>query len=214
MEDLFREAYWAEIAMRPGFIIGAAVAALPFFIMSGLMAATPLAMAEAGFSVDASTLVIEAHLVAMYLPSFFSGHLVHSVGAPIMMVVGSVLLAGGNGILFISAQRYVFWVSLILIGVGWNFCYVGSSNELLDSLDHRGEKGAAQAMFDFVALTGLSAGIVSSGFTFAGIGWESMYMVRPWRLSSAESCCDLSALSCASSWLRLLVKQHCFHPCT
>ena len=88
--------------------------------------------------------------------------------------------------LFLSLQRYVFWVSLILIGLGWNFCYVGSSNELLDSLDHRGEKGAAQAMFDFVALTGLSTAIVSAGFTFAGIGWESMYMVRPCHTANTQ----------------------------
>ena len=64
MEDLFREAYWAEIATRPGFIIGAAVAALSFFIMSGLMAATPLAMAEAGFSAVSYT-----HLT---LPTIYS----------------------------------------------------------------------------------------------------------------------------------------------
>lgn len=122
---------------------------------------------------------MQAHIVAMYLPSLFSGHLVRSLGAPIMIVVGSVLISAGNALLFISQERFVFWFSLILIGLGWNFDYVGASNELLNSLDHKAEKGAAQAMFDFIALSGLSISIISSGFTFAGVGWEHMYMVRP-----------------------------------
>lgn len=172
-----REVHWTEVATRPGFVVGAVIAAMSFFCMAGLMAATPLAMAEAGFSVDDSTLVIEAHIVAMYLPSLFSGHLVRILGAPNMMVVGSLLIVGGTAFLFFSEERFVFWVSLIAIGVGWNLDYVGSSNELLNSLDHPGEKGVAQGMFDFVALAGLSAAMVSSGFTFDGLGWEKMYMV-------------------------------------
>jgi MFS family permease len=163
---------------RPGFFVGASVAALSYFSMSGLMVAAPVAMAEAGYSVDSSTLVIEAHMISMYLPSLFSGHLVQNLGAPMVMVLGSVLIAAGNAVLFISQDRFVFWVSMILIGVGWNFDYVGSSDELLNSIDHEAEKPRALAMFDFVALTGLSTAVLSSGFTFDGIGWEAMYTVQ------------------------------------
>lgn len=173
-----RDVSWTRIAGRPGFLVAAAVASLSFFGMAGLMAATPLSMTEAGYSVDSSTLVIEAHIIAMYLPSLFSGQLVKRLGASTMMVCGSTLIVGGTAFFFYSEDRFVFWVSLVMIGIGWNFDYVGSSNEMLNSLDHPAEKGPAQAMFDFIALSGLSVAILSAGFTFEDLGWELMYQVR------------------------------------
>ena len=146
--------------------------------MAALMAATPVAMAEAGRSIDASTLVVEAHIVAMYLPSLFSGHLVRHFTAPLMLVPGTLLLLLGSALLFISTDNVIFFASLIIIGLGWNFSYVSASSLLLAALKSPLEKPLAQGMFDSLALGGLSVAVVSSGFTFDGIGWRNMYTVR------------------------------------
>lgn len=137
----------------------------------------PLVMADEGYSPDASTLVIEAHLVTMYAPSFFTGKLVRIVGARWMLVVGSTLHLVGNAFLFATRDRWVFWVSLMLVGTGWNFNYVGAS-ALVTCTYTPAERFKAQGLFDTVTLSGLAVALLCSGFTFGGIGWTAMYQVR------------------------------------
>lgn len=160
------------------FLTAASVACLSFFTMAALMAATPIAMADAGRSIDASTLVIEAHIVAMYLPSLFSGHLVRAFSAALMLVPGTLLLLLGSAVLFVSTTNVIFFAALILIGVGWNFSYVSASSLLLLALKSSLEKPLGQGMFDGITLGGLSIAAITSGFTFDGIGWRNMYIVR------------------------------------
>ena len=167
---------WHRLLRQPQFALAAYIAAAAFFGMAGLMAATPLAMKDAGFDVDASTLVIEGHLVAMYLPSLVSGAMLRRLRAPAMLLLGACLYMLGNGLFFVSAGRAVFWLALILIGVGWNFDYVSASAAALQTLAPA-ERLVGQGLFDCVALSGLSIAMVSSSFTFDGIGWATMYRV-------------------------------------
>lgn len=168
---------WHVLLRQPRFALSAYIAAAAFFGMAGLMAATPLAMADAGYDVDDSTLVIEGHLVAMYLPSLVSGVMLKRLRAPTMLLLGAALYMLGNGLFFVSASRPVFWLALILIGVGWNFDYVTASAAALQTLAPA-ERLVGQGVFDAVALSGLSVAMVSSSFTFDGVGWATMYRVR------------------------------------
>lgn len=143
------------------------------------MAATPIAMADAGRSIDTSTLVIEAHIVAMYLPSLFSGNLVRRFTPAVMLVPGTLLLLLGSAVLFVSTSTLIFFAALIIIGLGWNFSYVSASSLLLLALKSPLEKPLGQGMFDAIALGGLSVAVITSGFTFDGLGWRHMYTVRP-----------------------------------
>ena len=168
---------WYQIVGQPRYFMAGYINALSFFAMAGLMSATPLAMADNGYSVDDSTLVIEAHIVAMYLPSFVSGGLVRAVGPPVMLLSGSLLLFLGNALFFVAQSKALFWISLILLGVGWNFNYVSSSTAVLGPFS-KAEKAVGQGLFDVISLNGLSIAMISSSTTFSNIGWRSMYSVR------------------------------------
>ena len=200
---------WHEIALSVDFLTAACIACLSFFTMASLMAATPVAMSDAGRSIDASTIVIVAHIVAMYLPSLCSGHLVRHFTAPIMLVPGTLLLLLGSALLFISSENVVFFASLIILGLGWNLSYVSASSLLLAALKSPLEKPLAQAMFDGLALGGLSVAVVTSGFMFDGIGWRNMYTVRLLLcLQRHAQACHLHPLSQALSSADSAVQQH------
>ena len=113
----------------------------------------------------------------MYLPSFVTGHLLKHVGAAIMLLAGSSLLTAGVAMLFAGEARWVYFCGLVCIGVGWNFCYVSTSGLILTTVA-LSEKALGQGLFDVFTLGGLSVAMVSSGFTYAGIGWRNMISVR------------------------------------
>jgi MFS family permease len=142
-------------------------------MMNFMMTSAPLAMNLCGIAPVYSNDGLEMHIVAMYLPSFFSGRLVSRFGAPNIILVGLALiaLAAVTGLSGITLQH--FWIALVLLGLGWNFGWVGASALVVAS--HAPEDGArVQSINDFFVFGSMVIGSFVSGSLLAAYGWSAV----------------------------------------
>ena len=121
----------AEIVRQPVFIVAVAGAAIGYGVMNLLMAATPIAMQLCSHPFSSAALVLEWHVLGMFVPSFFTGSLIRRFGAPKVMAVGVMLNFGCVAVALSGVEVMQFLVALMLLGLGWNFLYIGGSS-LLD----------------------------------------------------------------------------------
>lgn len=161
-----------ELAGERRFL-GAIVASLTAFVAMVLtMVAAPLSLRHAGHE-TAIAYVIQAHVVAMYLPSFVSGPLVARIGVGRGMAIGLGVLASCGLVNLVGAQVVHHYVSLVLLGIGWNFLFVAGS-ALLASIPGPGEKATVQGVHDFlVAGTGAAAAL-GAGIAQGALGWQGL----------------------------------------
>jgi len=138
-----------------------------------VMTATPLAMHVHGHALDASASVIQWHVLGMFLPSFFTGRLIARAGVLPVMGMGIVLLAMHVAIALSGTAFLHFLSGLVLLGVGWNFLFVGGSTLLTDA-HTPAEKGKTQAAHDFLVLAVVSIASFSAGKLLAVWGWQSV----------------------------------------
>src|ERR1700710_2593739 len=158
------------IARQPRFIAAALCGVISYPMMNLVMTSAPLAMKMCGLSVSDSNFGIQWHIVAMYGPSFFTGSLIARFGAPKIVALGLSLeaLAAAIGLSGITAMH--FWATLIVLGVGWNLSFVGSSALVLET--HRPqERNKVQAFNDFLVFGTMAVGSFSSGQLLANYGW-------------------------------------------
>lgn len=160
-----------RIVRQPIFVAALAGSAAGFGIMSMVMTATPLAMGLCGLGFGASASVIQWHVLGMFVPSFFTGHLLKRFGTLSVMSAGLLLFAAHIAIARSGIGFYHFAVGLVLLGVGWNFLFVGGTSLLTESYT-AGEKAKTQAAHDFfvfglVSLTSFGAGSLLQRF-----GWD------------------------------------------
>jgi MFS family permease len=164
------------IARQPRFIAAALCGVIAYPMMNLVMTSAPLAMKMCGLSVSDSNFGIQWHIVAMYGPSFFTGALIARFGAPRIVAVGLSLeaVAAGIGLSGITAMH--FWATLIVLGVGWNFSFVGASALVLET--HRPqERNKVQAFNDFLVFGTMALGSFSSGQLLANYGWSAVNIV-------------------------------------
>src|ERR1700710_740650 len=164
------------IARQPRFIAAALCGVISYPMMNLVMTSAPLAMKMCGLSVSDSNFGIQWHIVAMYGPSFFTGSLIARFGAPRIVALGLSLeaLAAAIGLSGITAMH--FWATLIVLGVGWNLSFVGSSALVLET--HRPqERNKVQAFNDFLVFGTMALGSFSSGQLLAHYGWSAVNMV-------------------------------------
>ena len=165
-----------EVARQPRFIAAAICGAVSYSMMNLIMTSAPLAMKLCGLSLSDSNFGIQWHIVAMYGPSFFTGSLIARFGAPAIVTVGLILEAVAAGIGLSGITTYHFWTSLIVIGVGWNFGFIGASALVLET--HRpSERNKVQALNDFFVFGVMAIGSFSSGQLLASYGWSSVNAV-------------------------------------
>lgn len=162
-----------DILKQPAFIIAVVTAMVGYGVMNLAMTATPLAMAGAGHHFDHVSMTIQWHVVAMFLPSFFTGHLSARLGARRVITMGCLLMIGSAFAAQFEAGIAGFNIALILLGLGWNFTFLPATGLLTESYQPV-EKARAQAANEFcvfgtVALTALMAGPLVSAF-----GWASL----------------------------------------
>ena len=137
------------------------------------MTATPLAMDHRHMPFSNTAIVIQWHLVGMFAPSFFSGHLMDRFGVLKIMFAGAVILIC-CALVALSGQLYIdFIVGLILLGVGWNFLYVGGT-ALLTDVYQPAEKGAIQGINEFMVFSATALTAFSSGYLHHALGWEKL----------------------------------------
>jgi MFS family permease len=163
---------WSQILRRPAFIIAVSSAAIGYGVMSFVMTATPLAMHDMmGHSLGDTKWVIQSHIMAMFLPSLVTGELIRKFGERLIISVGLLAYFATTAIAYIGVEVLHYWWALVLLGVGWNFLFIGGTT-LLTKAYKPEEKFRVQAVNDltvfiFQALSSLSAGVILfvSGWT-------------------------------------------------
>jgi predicted MFS family arabinose efflux permease len=165
-----------EIVRQPRFVAAAICGIVSYPMMNLVMTSAPLAMQMCGLSVSDSNFGIQWHIVAMYGPSFFTGSLIARFGAPKVVALGLLLEAGAATIGLSGITALHFWSTLIALGVGWNFSFVGASALVLET--HRAqERNKVQAFNDFLIFGVMALGSFSSGQLLANYGWSAVNMV-------------------------------------
>src|SRR5438270_4440734 len=164
------------IARQPRFIAAALCGVIAYPMMNLVMTSAPLAMKMCGLTVSDSNFGIQWHIVAMYGPSFFTGSLIARFGAPKIVAIGLALEAVGAMIGLSGITAMHFWATLIVLGVGWNFGFVGASALVLET--HRTEeRNKVQAFNDFLIFGMMAVASFSSGQLLANFGWAAVNWV-------------------------------------
>jgi MFS family permease len=168
-----------EIMAQPVFVVAVLVGALGYGVMNLLMTSTPLAMGFCGLPYAAAASVISAHVVAMFGPSFFTGSLIQRFGVLNVMMAGVAAMFACVAIA-LSGQLYMhFWLSLVLLGVGWNFMYVGGTT-LLTEAYRPAEKAKAQGANEILVFCTTATSSFTSGVLVNAAGWNTLnYVALP-----------------------------------
>ena len=165
-----------EIVRQPRFIAAALCGIVSYPMMNLVMTSAPLAMKICGLSVSDSNFGIQWHIVAMYGPSFFTGTLIARFGAPRIVAIGLLLEAGAAAVGLSGITAMHFWATLAILGIGWNFSFVGASALVLET--HRSqERNKVQAFNDFLVFGMMAMGSFSSGQLLANYGWSAVNLV-------------------------------------
>jgi MFS family permease len=159
------------IMRQPVFIVATAGAALGYGVMNLLMAATPLAMQVCGFPFEDAALVLEWHVIGMFAPGFFTGHLIKRFGVLSIMGVGVALNVACVAIALSGVELHQFLIALFLLGVGWNFLFTASTTLSLQSYRPE-EKDRAQAAINFCVFATMALTSFASGALVTTQGWR------------------------------------------
>ena len=165
-----------EIARQPRFIAAALCGVIAYPMMNLVMTSAPLAMKMCGLSVSDSNFGIQWHIVAMYGPSFFTGSLIARFGAPAIVAMGLVLEAAAATIGLSGITAMHFWLTLIVLGAGWNLAFIGASALVLETHLPQ-ERTKVQAFNDFLVFGMMALGSFSSGQLLANYGWAAVNLV-------------------------------------
>ncbi|AOW15209.1 MFS transporter [Hydrogenophaga crassostreae] len=165
----------SEIIRQPVFMVAAIGAALGYGVMNLLMAATPLAMQVCGFEFSDAALVLEWHVIGMFAPGFFTGHLIKRFGVLPIMGVGVVLNAVCIVIALSGVDLHQFLIALFFLGVGWNFLFTGSTTLSLQAYRPE-EKDRAQAAINFFVFATMAVTSFASGALVTTQGWALLNM--------------------------------------
>lgn len=165
-----------EILGQPGLQVAIFGAAIGYAVMVMVMTATPLAILGCGLPESSVTPVIQWHVVGMFAPSFFTGYLITCYGAPRIMQAGFILLLG-HVVLALSGVEFMHFLSaLILLGVGWNFAFIGATT-LLTQTYLPAERLKVQAVNEFTVSGFTALATLSAGWLFDRFGWVSLNLV-------------------------------------
>jgi len=161
------------IMRQPIFLTALAGSSVGAAVMLLVMTATPLAMQICGQPIGAAATVIQWHVLGMFAPSFFTGNLIRRFGVLTIMASGVVLLAGNVAIALSGIEFLHFLSGLILLGVGWNFLFVGGTT-LLTEAYRPSERAKVQATHDFLMYGAVTIATFSSGSLLNHLGWQAV----------------------------------------
>ena len=166
----------AEIVRQPKFVAAVLSGVVSYALMNLLMTSAPLAMKMCGLSLSDANWGIQWHVVAMYLPSFWTGALVQRFGATRIVVLGFVLILAAAPVNLSGLSTWHFWSGLILLGIGWNFGFIGASSLVLET--HRPEeRNRVQSFNDFLVFGSMAVASFSSGKLLVDGGWSAVNLV-------------------------------------
>ncbi|MDS9947195.1 MAG: MFS transporter [Planktomarina sp.] len=172
----------------PKILVAITCGMIAYSLMNLVMTSTPLAVVGCGFTKDNANDIVSAHVIAMYLPAFFSGHLIVKFGVGRIMGLGLIILAGAGIVALNGFGLFNFFGALILLGIGWNFCFIGATN-LLTSSHSPDERGRVQGMNDTIIFGCVTIASLASGSLMnctggsALVGWAAVnYAMVPFLL--------------------------------
>lgn len=163
----------AEIVTQPRFVAALFCTVGSYALMSFVMTGAPLAMVGCGLSEDDATLGISWHVMAMFGPSFFTGTLIHRFGAERIVATGLILLIGCAVVALSGLALWQFWTALILLGLGWNFGFIGATAMVAASYQPS-EKSKVQGFHDFVLFGSVAFSSLMSGAIYNAWGWTML----------------------------------------
>lgn len=160
-----------EIVTQPNFMVALMCGVVTFAMMTFMMTGTPIAMMICGFSPSESTLGIQWHVLAMYGPSFFTGKLITRYGADRVTASGLVIMIICAIIGFSGIELWNFWLALVLLGIGWNFGFIGATS-MVTTCYRRSEKNKVQGFHDGVLFSLVALSSLASGQVLNYWGWQ------------------------------------------
>lgn len=165
-----------EIVTQPTYMVACAGAIIAFGVMSFVMAASPLAIVQCGLSRTEAPITIFVHVMGMFVPSFFTGHLIARYGILNIMTVGVAILVAGVIVALLGVTEWHFRITMTLNGVGWNFMFVGATT-LLTTTYRPSERGKAQAFNDFMVFGVTTVASLMAGVVLELQGWAILNYV-------------------------------------
>ncbi len=161
-----------EIMAQPAFIVAVSTAMIAYGVMTLLMTATPLAMKGHGFHFGQTAFIIQWHIVGMFAPSFFSGSLIDRFGALRVMLAGAIAYLAVVAINLSTQSISGYWMALVLLGIGWNFMFIGATT-LLHEVWRPAEKGRVQGINDTLVYSISTMAALSAGVLYSRAGWQA-----------------------------------------
>jgi MFS family permease len=184
------------IVRQPRFITALICGVVSYTLMNFIMTAAPLAMLLCGLSQESSNLGLQWHIIAMYGPGFFTGRLITCFGASRVVATGLALTAASAAIGLTGVDVAHFWLTLILLGLGWNFGFVGASVLVLEC--HRPEERTrVQSLNDFMVFGTMALASFFSGSLLTSYGWDTVLWVSFFPLVLAVAALIATASSSA-----------------
>ena len=163
----------SEIVRQPVFMVAVVGAMVGYAVMNLVMTAGPLAMVACDISYSDTIFVVEWHVVGMFAPSFFTGHLISRYGVLNIMLTGAVLLFVSVAAAVTGITIYNFWLALFFLGVGWNFLFIGGTT-LLTECYSPAERAKTQGLNDFMVFGSVACASLSSGGLLHVLGWNAV----------------------------------------
>ncbi|MDX1512631.1 MAG: MFS transporter [Gammaproteobacteria bacterium] len=164
------------LAASPAFLAAVACAMIGYGSMNLLMTATPLAMRDAGFGFGHTTWVIQWHVFGMFAPAFFTGHLIARFGTDRIIGAGCMSVAACVLINLTGAGMVQFWSALVLLGLGWNFMFVGATTAVAQAFGPE-DKARAQGLNDLLVFGVVAITATSSGAAYHWLGWSNLNLL-------------------------------------
>ncbi len=167
----------AQLFKNPTFRLALASGTIAYVVMSFIMTGTPISMHESyGHSLTDTKWVLQSHIAAMFLPSFITPVLVRYMGLRGMMVAGLVCYCLAIAVGYSDNSPQGFWTQLVLLGIGWNFLFIGGTT-LLPDTHHENERFKAQSINDFTVFSFQALAALSAGWALNLIGWQPMVLL-------------------------------------
>lgn len=169
----------AEIATQPVYVVAVLAGMVSFGVMSFLMTATPLAIVACGIDAREPPITIFWHVMGMFVPAFFTGHLIGRFGVLNIMMLGIAVLVAAVAVDLAGIDVWNFRAGLLLVGVGWNFLFVGAT-ALVTTAYRPSERGRAQALNDFLVFGTTATSSLLAGILQQAWGWNALnYLALP-----------------------------------
>jgi len=166
----------SEIARQPLFWVAILSATVGYAVMSFIMTATPVSMHVIdGLSLQSTKWVIQSHILAMFVPSLFAAWIISKLGITRMMIIGLLAYLACIAVAYSSNHLNHYWISLILLGIGWNFLFIGGTT-LLPRTYQPSERFMVQAFNEFIVFGAQAIASLSAGWIIFAIGWESLLL--------------------------------------